>query len=44
MWDRTDSAGFVWCSERASVGCVSDAVNGSSEWKTFDERTIYDNP
>ena len=30
--------------ERASVGSVSDTANTPSEWKIFDDRTIYDNP
>ena len=37
--------GFAKCGIRASVGVVSDAASdGASQWKTFGERTIYDNP
>ena len=30
--------------EGVSVVAVTDAREGSSRWKTFSERTIYDNP
>jgi hypothetical protein len=45
--NRSGSAlwGFAEYGGRASVGVVSDAVSdGSSQWKTFGERVIYDNP
>jgi NAD(P)-dependent dehydrogenase (short-subunit alcohol dehydrogenase family) len=37
--------GFAKCGVRASVGVVSHAASdGTSQWKTFGERVIYDNP